>query len=76
MSSAMLTNRISRFALTSENGGQATNQVAFAACPGCGSGGPALSLQDVYRVAFEQARREVAAKRRLTVLRNRPYLWN
>ena len=69
----MFTNRITRYAVSPV---QSTPPVmaGFAACPALAVVGEMQQM--AYRLAYEQAQRQVAVQRRLDALRSQSHLWN
>ena len=69
----MFTNRITSY-LASPVQSTASVVNGFAACPALAVAGDMQQM--VYRLAYEQAQRQVAVQRRLEALRSQSHLWN
>ena len=69
----MFTNRITSY-LASPVQSTAPVVNGFAACPALAVAGDMQQM--VYRLAYEQAQRQVAVQRRLEALRSQSHLWN
>ena len=69
----MFTNRITRYAASPVQH-TAPVMAGFAACPTLAVAGEMQQI--VYRLAYEQAQRQVAVQRRLDALRSQSHLWN
>lgn len=70
---AMFTNRISRY-VASPIQNLALSAAGFAACPTFAAAGDMQQM--IYRLAYEQAQRQVAVQRRMEALRTSSYRWN
>jgi len=69
----MFTNRITRYAASPVQS-TAPVMAGFVACPALGVAGEMQQM--VYRLAYEQAQRQVAVQRRLDALRSQSHRWN
>jgi len=69
----MFTNRISRY-VASPVPSPALQVAGFAACPMFAAVGDMQQL--AYRLAYEQAQRQVAVQRKLDALRTSTFRWN